>query len=336
MALIANQHGRIARHIAGPHQTAGIDIGDKRRVGDEIGLGGDAATLALRVDRRDPQLLAAFRRDHHFARLDLDRDDRPLIRRFARGAGRDPASEPAVSGAVVFQLQSTAMGNLRGALGQQQAAFGAGEHDPTSAARADNRFVVGRRIEAEQAELEPGLPFRFAVATARIATRFREHRDHFVVERNRHRLGELGHGQWDFPRRAAPGDDQFRDAIGERRDAPLRVHSRHPGRTDRKLGFAGHIASSGAIDERHQELLGRLGPVDQHTGGTDFPSLAWGDVLAMGGWREQSDADPSDERDRSGGECRMERRLNDHGMHSRNGSAGTKRRPTKLRLDLKF
>ena len=50
---------------------------------------------------------------------------------------------------------------------------------------ADNRVVIGRRIETENAQTKPILPLRLSVASTRITTRLGKDWNDLIPERNR-------------------------------------------------------------------------------------------------------------------------------------------------------
>ncbi len=77
------------------------------------------------------------------------------------------------------------MGDLGRRLGQQQALLGRGREEPPASPFLDQRLVVERRLEAEQAEPEPVLTARLAVASARVAAELGEDRHDLVGEVDR-------------------------------------------------------------------------------------------------------------------------------------------------------
>lgn len=74
------------------------------------------------------------------------------------------------------------MWNKCGALFEEQAVGGTGEAHASTASGVDDGVVIGLRVEAKKAELEPGLSFGFAMASAGIAASLCERGNDFEFE----------------------------------------------------------------------------------------------------------------------------------------------------------
>ena len=83
------------------------------------------------------------------------------------------------------------MGDSPGRLLEQQAGVGRRGEQPPAPTFLDERLVIERRFEAKQAEPEPILPARLAVAAAGVATEFGEDRNHLVGEMHRKARGKV-------------------------------------------------------------------------------------------------------------------------------------------------
>ena len=96
--------------------------------------------------------------------------------------GGDPFGQHAVFARVDREPQAPFVRNRAGRLEQDQAAAGIGRHDPAAPRLAGDHQEIGLRIVTPQRQLEAVLPRRRAVAGARVAAGFRQHRLHVVAE----------------------------------------------------------------------------------------------------------------------------------------------------------
>ncbi len=95
-------------------------------------------------------------------------------------------------------------GTLAVRLGQQQAGIGRRRKDPPAAPFLHERFVVERRLEAQQAQPESVLTAGLAVASPRVAAQLGENRHHLVGEMDRQTRAEFLDGHRN--RRRDPAD----------------------------------------------------------------------------------------------------------------------------------
>ena len=97
---------------------------------------------------------------------------------------RDPPQQPPVAISARLDLPPATVRHARRRFEGKQTPLGTGRRNATSPALQDQCLIIGRCVEAKNAQPKPVLPFHLAVTAAGIAAGFGQDRDHFVAKRN--------------------------------------------------------------------------------------------------------------------------------------------------------
>ena len=229
---------------------------------------------AVAVRGLDPQLVAGVR-DGDAARGGHNEfgDDRVGGGR-SRSARGDPGGQRVVLGRADFHPPATAVRDLQRRLFEKQALLRLEEVDAALRPVADDISAVGRRVETEDRELEPGLAILGGVAGPHVAAELTEDGcdvPRVADRRVRNHVADCHrHAQCQRPVRRGDGDLDFRPAIshGGKRAACADVHDRRDGRHE--FGLRRQVARprrrlSRVVGGHHDELsTGKVaGKLDQ-------------------------------------------------------------------------